>query len=158
MAFYDNLDEVMKHFSKKGGFLTARNGDKVNTMTISWGFVGFVWGKPHFICFVRPQRHTFGIIERADSFTVSVPLGDMEKELDICGTKSGRDIDKSAVVNFVPAKSVDSPVVEGCGKYYECRINYKDALHGEGLPDFIKTGMYKDDFHHVYYGEIVEAY
>ncbi|MDR1705290.1 MAG: flavin reductase family protein [Clostridiales bacterium] len=158
MAFYDNLDTVMKHFIKKGGFLTAKAGEQVNTMTISWGFVGFVWGRPHFICFVRPQRHTYGIIERADSFTVSVPLGDMENELEICGTKSGRDTDKSQVVRFIPAKSVESPVVEGCGRYFECRINYKDVFDGEALPDFIKTANYKDDFHHMYFGEIVEAY
>lgn len=158
MAFYDNLAEVMACFSKSGGFLTVKSGVDVNTMTISWGFIGYIWNKPHFICVVRPQRHTFGLIEKADSFTVSVPMGNMAEELKICGTVSGRDVDKSKTVSFIPAKAVDSPVVAGCGRYFECRIDYSDALRGDLLPDVIKTANYKDDFHHFYFGEIIEAY
>ena len=156
--FYDNLCTVMEHYSKAGGFLTVKAGEEVNTMTVSWGFVGFMWNKPQFICVVRPQRHTFGMISRASSFTVSVPFGDMAEELRICGAKSGRDFDKSQAVAFAPAKSVDSPVVHGCAMYFECAINYRDALKGGLLPEAVRNAHYSDDFHHFFIGEIVEAY
>jgi flavin reductase (DIM6/NTAB) family NADH-FMN oxidoreductase RutF len=156
--FYEKLDDAMKHFSKSGAFLTVKHGENVNTMTISWGFIGYMWARPHFICVVRPQRHTFGIIEQASSFTVSIPFGDMAEELKICGTKSGRDIDKSEIVKFVSAKIVESPVVEGCTRYFECIINYTDKFHGRLLPDEIKKNMYDNDYHHFYMGEIVEVY
>ncbi|MCL2702326.1 MAG: flavin reductase family protein [Defluviitaleaceae bacterium] len=156
--FYDKLDEVMRHFAEAGGFLTVENDGLVNTMTISWGFIGHMWSKPHFICVVRPQRHTFGIIEKAQSFTVSIPFGDMREELKICGTQSGRDIDKAGVVSFVPAKAVESPVVAGCARYFECVVRYGDDFKGELLPEAIKGTHYDGDFHHFYIGEIVEVY
>ena len=156
--FYEKLDEMMKYYAKAGGFLTVKSGGEVNTMTVAWGFVGYMWNKPHFICVVRPQRHTFGIIEKAESFTISVPFGDMAEELKICGVKSGRDINKAEVVKFVPAKTVESPIVEGCARYFECVVNYKDAFKGELLPEAIRKANYTDDFHHFYIGEIVEVY
>jgi flavin reductase (DIM6/NTAB) family NADH-FMN oxidoreductase RutF len=156
--FCDKLDEVMRHFSKTGAFLTVKDGERVNTMTVSWGFIGFIWNKPHFICVVRPQRHTFGIIERAASFTVSVPFGDMAAELEECGTKSGRDFDKSKIVEFIPAKAVESPVVAGCARYFECVIEYRDILKEIYLPAALRDSWYQGDYHHFYIGEIMEAY
>lgn len=48
-----NLEEAMEHLYKKGAFLTGSIDDKVNTMTISWGNIGFQWRKPVFIALVR---------------------------------------------------------------------------------------------------------
>ena len=158
MIFYEKLEPAMEHFTKTGGFLTVKDGGKVNTMTVSWGFIGFLWAKPHFITVVRPHRYTDELIKNADSFTISIPFGTMMEELKICGTKSGRDIDKSRVVKFVPAKSVDCMVVSGCDIYYECRINYKDKMDENLLPEDVKKAFYNGDFHNVYIGEIVEVY
>lgn len=159
MKFHDNLGKMMEHFSADGAFLTARDSTgRANTMTISWGFPGFVWGKPHFITLVRPQRFTREILEKADSFTVSVPFGSLKKELHVCGTESGRDIDKSKIVKFIEAKSVASPIVAECDFYYECRINYMDKLHGDKIPKGINEAHYKHDWHDFFMGEIVETY
>ena len=158
MKVFENLDEVMNNFSTSGGFLTVKADNAVNTMTVSWGFIGFLWGKPHFIVFVRPQRYTKEIIDKADDFTLSIPFKNMKEQLSICGTKSGRDINKSDVVNFVPAKAVNSPVVQGCDAYYECRIRYVDKFDDESVPHFIKMQMYNNDLHSVYIGEIVDCY
>ena len=159
MLFHEKLDEMMAHFIKKGGFLTVKDAKgTVNTMTISWGFPGFIWNKPHFITVVRPQRYTRELLKTADSFTVSVPFGSMAEELSICGVKSGKDIDKSKVVTFTDAKSVASPIVAGCDFYYECKINYIDSLHGEKLPEAYEKAFYDNDWHDFFIGEIVEAY
>ena len=158
MAFKENLGTALQHLSTKGAFLTVSDGETTNTMTIAWGYIGFMWGKPCFMTMVRPQRYTFDVLKKADTFTVSVPFGTLLQELEICGTKSGRDIDKSKVVSFLPSKTVKSPVVAGCDAYFECRIIYKDALKGELMPEDVKSKMYIDDFHHLYYGEIVESY
>jgi len=160
MNFYDKLDKVMDSFAKhKGGFLTVKDAyGKVNTMTISWGFVGVVWGKPHFITLVRPVRYTWDLLKTADSFTVSFPFEGMDEELRICGVESGRDIDKSKVVTFTHAKSVVSPVVAGCDFYYECKINYVDTLHGEKIPKPHEQFYPQEDWHDLFYGEIVDAY
>lgn len=159
MDFTKKLDVAMKELTTKGAFLTVKGEDVVNTMTISWGFVGFLWQKPHFIALVRPQRYTNEVLKHADSFTVSIPFGDaFKKQLGICGTKSGRDIDKSEIVEFVDAKAVASPVVKGCGMYYECKIDYTQDTDGTAIPREIVDAFYKDDFHTMYFGEIVECY
>jgi len=159
MKFYDKLETMMEHFTTKDGFLTVKDAQGiVNTMTISWGFVGFMWNKPHFITVVRPQRYTREVLKTADSFTVSVPFGNMTEELRICGIESGRDIDKSKVVTFQDSKSVASPIVAGCDFYYECKINYIDTLHGDKIPEAYDKMFYEGDWHDFFIGEIVETY
>ncbi len=158
MDFTKNLDAAMYNLSKAGAFLTVKSGDAVNTMTVSWGFIGYIWNKPHFITVVRPQRYTNGLIEKADSFTISIPFdGALKEELTICGTRSGSELDKGTIVDFVPAKAVDSPVVAGCQAYYECKIDCVGKLD-ENLPEAIVKAFYNNDFHNYYIGEIVECY
>ena len=160
MDFTLQLEKGMRELSSNGAFLTVTGNAGTNTMTISWGFVGFMWAKPHFITVVRPQRHTKDILDSgANSFTVSIPFdGHLKDALGICGTKSGRDIDKSTVVKFTPARTVASPIVAECGLYYECKINLSQPLDGNLLMPEIAKEFYKDDFHFMYFGEIVECY
>ena len=73
MDFNEKLNLSMEYLHKQGAFLTAKVDDKVNTMTISWGSVGFMWGKPVFMALIRPQRYTNEFIEKSNSFTVSIP-------------------------------------------------------------------------------------
>lgn len=146
---------------EKGAFLTAgRSGDS-NTMTIAWGSVGVLWHRPVFTAWVRPSRHTFGYMERGDEFTVSLPMGDMQQALTLCGTKSGRDMDKIAAAGLTlkPGKKVTAPVVAGCGLYYECKLLYKQALVPSDLPGGVRDSAYPNgDFHTMYIGEIVAVY
>ncbi|MDR1532805.1 MAG: flavin reductase family protein [Clostridiales bacterium] len=167
MDFTYLLEKGLKNLSGAGAFLTAGDGRTqsapagagVNTMTISWGFVGFIWAKPHFITVVRPQRYTRTLLDAGDSFTISVPFdGTLKEELAICGTQSGRDINKAEIVRFIPARSVASPIVAGCGLYYECLKKHAQPIDGELLPKEIKGNFYNEDFHIMYCGEIVECY
>ena len=85
---------------RKGAFLTVKAGKALNTMTIGWATFGFIWQKPIMMVAVRSSRHTFGIMEAAEDFTVTVPTGDMGKETTFCGTKSGRDVNKFKMCNL----------------------------------------------------------
>lgn len=159
MDFTEDMSRAMRELTDKGAFLSVKSARGVNTMTVSWGFIGMIWAKPHFIALVRPQRHTKKILEKADSFTVSIPYGGGFKEqLAVCGSESGADTDKSAVVEFVAARKVDSPVVGGCGRYYECKISMAQRLDGDLIAESIKKRFYHDDFHIMYFGEIIASY
>jgi flavin reductase (DIM6/NTAB) family NADH-FMN oxidoreductase RutF len=157
-TFDETVSKGMSFLTTSGAFLSTASDGKENTMTISWGFVGVIWGAPHFICAVRPQRYTKEIIDKANSFTVSVPWGGLTKELGICGSQSGRDINKGEVVKFVPGKKVDSPVVAECQTYFECEIDYVTPLDGNGLTPDVRKTMYNGDYHTLYFGKIVETY
>ena len=162
MDFNNHLDVAMEWLYKQGAFLTVNNGNETNTMTISWGTIGFMWKKPIFMTLVRPQRYTNEFISKSDDFTISIPYGnELKKALSICGTKSGRDIDKEkeANISFVSAKGVNSPVVDCCNMYYECKVLYKHELKTAELPEEIRNACYSQgDTHILYYGEIVECY
>jgi flavin reductase (DIM6/NTAB) family NADH-FMN oxidoreductase RutF len=160
--FIKNTDEAMSHIIKSGAFLTVQNGTKINTMTIGWANIGVVWGKPIFTIFVRKSRYTHALLENTDEFTVSIPLNDeMKSVLISCGTKSGRDINKIEEynLNLLSGKTVSTPIIDGCMLNYECKVVYKQDMDPALLSDKIKESMYSDnDFHTLYYGEIVNTY
>lgn len=161
--FTEDLNVAIRNLHEKGAFLTVKAGDEVNTMTIGWGNVGFQWGKPIFTVLVRKHRHTFSIIEKADNFTVTIPLDDsLKEEIKFCGTKSGRDYDKFKECNLklIPAKTVDTPIIEKSNVLtYECKIVYKQEMNPEFLSDEIKNLSYTaEDYHVLYVGEVEACY
>ncbi len=145
----------------KGAFLTTSHGGQANTMTIGWGAISHMWGKPVFIVMVRGSRYTYGLLEASGEFTVSIPLKDMQKAVNICGSQSGRNVDKFAAAAIVPqaAKTVAAPVVAGCGLYYECKVVYKQAMQPAELTAELQQKWYaNNDYHTLYFGEILSAY
>ncbi|MCY6485090.1 flavin reductase family protein [Clostridium aestuarii] len=160
--FTRNIEKGIEYLYKQGAFLTVKVNDKVNTMTIGWGNIGFQWKKPIFTVLVRQSRYTYGLMEKAKNFTVSVPLdNDMKEALAFCGSKSGRNLDKFKECNLSMEKSrkISSPSIENCGLVYECRIIYKQDMDLNLLDKDIKKACYpKDDKHVMYYGEIVDCY
>lgn len=160
--FISGMEKGMESLHTKGAFLTVKDNETVNTMTISWGSIGFMWQKPIFIAMVRKSRYTHGLIENADSFTISIPYGtEMKSSLAVCGTKSGKDVDKASAagISYVPANAVSSPIVDKCNMYYECKIVYKQLMDKNLLLPEIQKSMYgDDDYHTLCYGEIVACY
>jgi flavin reductase (DIM6/NTAB) family NADH-FMN oxidoreductase RutF len=146
----------------KGAFLTVRDGEKLNTMTIGWATIGFIWGKPIFNVLVRYSRHTYDLLEQAGEFTVSIPLNqDMKKELGICGSRSGRDMDKFSEVSLTPqpGQKISTPVVGECALHYECKVVFQQAMEPRLVDQGIQERFYpKHDYHIMYFGEILAAY
>ncbi len=161
MSYTTNIEKTMTHLHKQGAFLTVKNGETVNTMTISWGNIGFEWNRPIFTVLVRKSRFTHELIEKATEFSVSVPLSNRLKQaLAVCGTKSGRDIDKfqASGLTLKAGESIATPSIEGCEMVYECKIVYKQDMDPNFLSEDIQAKMYGDhDYHTIYYGEIVKV-
>jgi flavin reductase (DIM6/NTAB) family NADH-FMN oxidoreductase RutF len=159
--FTDVSKELLEQL-QKGAFLTVRSQGKVNTMTIAWGSLGYMWNRPVFIAMVRYSRYTYQLIKDADSFAVSFPLkGQYKEALSLCGTRSGRDIDKFAEcgLKLKDGQRLGTPMIDGCDLHLECRIVYKRAMEPETLDDGIKAKSYSDgDYHVMFYGEIAAVY
>ena len=97
---YDKLeasdlpDNVIQLIGKEWMLVTAGDESSDNTMTASWGGIGFLWNKPVVYVFIRPERYTFEFIEKSEYFTLSF-LGEENRAIHkICGSKSGREVDK----------------------------------------------------------------
>ena len=91
---------------------------------------------------------------------------DAKQILAICGTKSGRDMDKikELGLELEPGKTVSVPAIRQLPLTLECKVIYKQ----EQAPDAIDPECYQryyakntkneGDHHTVYYGEITAAY
>lgn len=159
---YSSISKELLQQLPQGAFLTVKSGSRVNTMTIGWGSIGFIWGRPVFTVMVRKSRYTHELIERASDFTVSVPLnGALKDELSLCGTKSGRDIDKinESGLKLREGQKTESPVIDGCDIYVECKIVYKQAMDSGNLDGSVEKSSYPSgDYHTFYCGEIEKIY
>ncbi len=156
-------EEVMHQIKSKGAFLVAKSkdGEKINVMTIGWAAIGYMWRKPIMTLMVRGSRFTHYIIEKASSFTVSIPTDDLKEALNFCGTKSGQDVDKFKECNLtvIPAHKVDTPIINISGFHYECKIVCKSEINPDFLCKEYREGLYADnDYHTLYFGEIVACY
>jgi flavin reductase (DIM6/NTAB) family NADH-FMN oxidoreductase RutF len=159
---YDEYaNEVMKQLPK-GVFATVKDEDTVNPITIGWGSIGIMWGKPIFMIAIRYSRHTYQLLEKAGEFIVNIPLkADLKKELSYCGTKSGRDVDKIKECGFTVEKSqkIDAGFIKECDLFYECKVVHKQGLEPALIDEEIRTKYYgNNDFHVIYYGEILASY
>jgi flavin reductase (DIM6/NTAB) family NADH-FMN oxidoreductase RutF len=145
---------------KKGAFLTVRAGEALNTMTIGWATLGYAWRRPVFVVLVRDSRHTFGIIEKAADFTVSVPMTDMQDAIMFCGTKSGRDYDKykECGLELAEAGKVVSPIINTPGIHFECKIVFKAPMDPAYLDVEYEKLYPEKDYHTLYFGEIRDCY
>jgi len=156
-------EEVMQQIKSTGAFLVAKSkdGEKINVMTIGWAAIGFMWKKPIMTVLVRKSRFTHRIIEKASSFTVSIPTDELKEALNFCGIKSGRNFDKfkECKLSIVHAQKVDTPIINISGFHYECKIVYKSKMNPDFLCKEYKEDVYaNNDYHTFYFGEIVACY
>jgi len=134
-------------------------GGDFNAMTISWGSLGVVWGKPFAQVFVRPSRYTHQFMEKAESFTLSVFPERLRAGLSYCGSHSGRAGDKLAAAGFTPVASqrVKAPGFQEAELLIECRKMYfSDLFPAHFLDQSIRSNYpAPPDYHRVYFGEVV---
>lgn len=158
---YENsIDYAIRNIKNNGAFLTSGNKDKANTMTISWAGIGYLWKKDVFIIVISNIRYTKEFIDNENTFTISIPYEEnMKEELDFCGHNSGRHInkEKAANVKFLKSKEVNSPIVDGCNMYYECKVLFKQNID---VTEIGKDIIYNEEEaeHTMYFGEIVGSY
>ena len=159
--YKDYFSFTMDMMVKYGLLLVSADSQgKANPMTIGWGTIGSIWTKPVFIVMVRPSRYSYELLEQTPEFSVNVPHDEHRKAVALCGSKSGRDIDKFAETGLTPVASdiISVPVIDQCPVNYECKIIHKVDMIAGGVPEEIQTTFYKsDDYHRVYFGEIVSA-
>jgi flavin reductase (DIM6/NTAB) family NADH-FMN oxidoreductase RutF len=129
-----------------------------NTMTVGWGSLGTMWGKPFAQVVVRPGRHTRGFIDLYDTFTLCAFPENCRAALQILGSKSGRDGDKIAEAGLTPVASAEvaAPGFAEAELVLECRKIYGQEMDPAGFLDAdIGKNYPARDYHRIYFGEIV---
>lgn len=85
--------------------VTAGTCEKYNCMTASWGGMGILWKKPVVFVFIRPTRYSFEFTEASQRMSLCFFNEKYRPILNLCGTKSGRDIDKMHIEGLTSAFS-----------------------------------------------------
>ena len=152
----------------KGVLLTTKADGFVDTMTIGWGTLGIQWGKPIFTVFVRESRYTKALLDKNLEFTINVPLGEYDKNIiSVCGTKSGRDMDKIKELNLhlEEPETITVPGIRELPITLECKVIYRqdqdpDAINEENTARYYPRNEQfpQGDYHTAYYGQILAAY
>lgn len=158
----DLSENFFETISKEWMLVTAGTEDKFNTMTASWGGIGFLWNKPVAFVFIRPERYTFEFIENNESLTLAF-LGTENRSIyNLCGSKSGRDTDKIKATGLQPLTTASGNITFSQARLtLECRKLYRQPLTAE---DFIDKSLAdkwyseRDGFHHLYVVEIMEIW
>lgn len=139
--------------------ITAGTASSCNTMTASWGGLGMIWGTPAATCYIRPQRYTKEFVDREKYFTLAFFGDEYRRQLQLCGSRSGRDTNKVKECGFtVTAAECGAPYFEEAELVLVCRKRFAQPMDPDLIPQEIKTKWYpKKDYHTMYIGEIVEA-
>ena len=162
----DYAKEITKSLAK-GILITAKYGDKINPMVIGWGHVGRIWEKDVFVAYVRESRYTRELLDKSGEFTINVPIGTFDKKImTLCGTKSGRDMDKIKETGLTPEEPevISVPGLKEFPLTLECRVLYSQKQESAMLEEPVRKLFYtpgtdrETDDHIAYYGEIVAAY
>lgn len=144
---------------KEWMLITAGTENNFNTMTASWGGLGFIWGYKAATVYIRPQRYTKEFVDKTGFFTLSFFDGKYKDTLNFCGSHSGRDVNKIKTTGLTPARFgegiafSESKLVIVCEKVFaqefkrECFLDKKTA-----------DKWYQDDFHTMYIGKILKVY
>ena len=159
MSFKEiNVKEIGENFIKNIAdewmLISAGTEDGYNMMTASWGFVGEMWGNDTAIAAVRPQRYTMEFIDKNDYFTLSF-YGDKKDIHKVCGSLSGRDVNKTEMTGLTPVFSDGTVYFDEARLVIICKKQYVAPLKEEGFLDKqVLDKWYNGDLHNMIFGKI----
>ena len=102
---------------------------KSNIITVAW--TGTVCTNPPMVYIsVRPERHSYHMIEETGEFVINLTTEDLAYATDYCGVKSGREVDKFKEMHLTPetAEMVKAPMIKESPVNIECKVVKKEEL------------------------------
>lgn len=156
IAHKDFNENAFNMIGKDWLLITAEKEGKVNTMTASWGGVGFLWNKNVAYIFIRPQRYTKEFVDANDRLSISVLPNSYRKELGYIGNTSGKDEDKIAKANLTVMDVDGVPCFEQARLTLVCKKLYAQEIKEECFieKDIIERWYPERDYHTMYVVEV----
>ena len=90
----------------------------------------FSFNPPMVMIGIVPSRYTYELIQSSNDYTINLPTEDLLSAVRICGSKSGRDVNKWELAALTPENSisVSSLLIKECPVNLECKIVKKIQL------------------------------
>ena len=156
-----SLGNAVKAIGDDWMLITVKDEEKgkVNAMTASWGTLGVLWNKPVCICFIRPERYTYSLLEKEKAFSIAFMKKDMRSALTVCGRQSGADCDKLSVCGLTTVELDGISVIAEAQYALACRVLYEGAIEESGFIDKSLLSNYESaGYHGMFVCEILNAY
>ena len=142
--------------------LAAGTKEKSNAMTIGWGGIGTLWGRPALTVYVAEKRYTKEFMDKAEYFTVMAFDVEKSNVLNYMGTKSGRDGDKALALGLHTAYTANgTPYYTEANMVIECKLMYAAPFDPNGFKSDVPKNMYSHfpaGIHTMYIGEVINAW
>ena len=121
-------------------------GDMENSNLITIGWCGIISSDPpRLYISVRPERFSHHILMEKKEFCVNLTTGAMVRSVDICGVKSGKDVDKFKICKLTkePGEKVSCPRVGESPISLECKVFdvVKMGSHDMFMADIVSVGV-----------------
>jgi flavin reductase (DIM6/NTAB) family NADH-FMN oxidoreductase RutF len=112
-----------KHPAKVAIAVVKYNQNKFNLITIEWCMRTSL-KPPMFAISIGHSRVSYVCLQKYRFFNLCFPSKDLAKETLLCGTKSGRDIDKLEVIglDWFKGKLAQLPILQDAVANFECEI------------------------------------
>lgn len=147
-------ENIIKSIADEWMLITAGDESGYNMMTASWGFMGEMWGEDTCIAMVRPQRYTMDFINKNEYYTLSF-YGDNKDIHKVCGSMSGRDVNKTELTGLTPVFDYNSVYFNEARLVIVCKKQYIGELKEEEFTDKTPLKWYENkDFHKMIFGKI----
>lgn len=103
--------------------VTCKHGEEESIITISWGGTA-ASDPPQVFISIQPKRFSHHIIKESGEFVINFPTIDQLGAVKLCGTKSGRQLDKWQSCSFTKevASKVNVPMIAECPANMECTV------------------------------------
>jgi flavin reductase (DIM6/NTAB) family NADH-FMN oxidoreductase RutF len=123
------LSTGISTFPMPAAVISVGTGKDANLITLA--YVGKVCSNPPIIAIsIQPRRHSYQLIEKHEEFVINYPTIDQLREMDYCGTRSGRDVNKWEELNLTKEKGsvVQVPLVKEFPWNMECKVIQRTEL------------------------------
>jgi len=92
----------------------------------------FSFKPPYLGIGVAPKRFSYGLLKQAKDFAVNIPSRSMLAPTEICGSKSGRKVDKFEASGLTREKAskISAPLIAECPVNIEC-VKVKEVEAGD---------------------------
>lgn len=152
---------AVKMFADDWMLLSAGKDTSMNMMTIAWGGLGELWGKPVVTIYVSTDRYTYKFLEENEYFTVTAFPEQYRDKLQYLGSVSGRDEDKLKGSGLTAEfTKLGNPIYKEANLAIECKKLYAEPLNKELMP--LEQRQWYDEkkqgVHVMYIGEIVNVW
>ena len=109
---------------------TADKNGSANILTVAW--TGTVCTNPAMVYIsVRPERYSYHMIQESGEFVINLTTGEQVRATDICGVRSGKDIDKWKECGFTRGRASSlqyAPIIAESPVNIECKVKSVQEL------------------------------